>query len=325
MHYLCTLNSQDMSTLPQHKSSLLAASGVCLRRINAAGNEHSPVTYAHQDDYYIFGLVEGGTGCGVIDFKEQRFAAGDMFLIQPGQVHRFLNAESAEGWLLIADSSFVGGAEKCIFDNFSLFASSFRIDARRRNELQQIAALLAGRTGGITERQMVEKAAEINIGEAERQKTGNITFTMERQETAMEKATVRRMVETFIGIVAEAVEAAGMQQTRHSQRHVSLVVSFRRLLAEHLAANRQPSHYASLLNISAVYLNEVVKSVTGMNATSFIKNEVMLRAKRQLVHTDLSIKEIADSLGIDDHAYFSRMFTQATGVSPTMFRQRNHG
>lgn len=286
-----------MSTLPQHKSSLLAASGVCLRRINAAGNEHSPVTYAHQDDYYIFGLVEGGTGCGIIDFKEQRFAAGDMFLIQPGQVHRFLGAESAEGWLLIVDSSFVGGAEKCIFDNFSLFASSFRIDARRRNELLQIAALLAGRTGGITE----------------------------RQETAAEKATVRRMVETFIGIVAEAVEATGMQQTRHSQRHVSLVVSFRRLLAEHLVANRQPSHYASLLNISAVYLNEVVKSVTGMNATSFIKSEVVLRAKRQLVHTDLSIKEIADSLGINDHAYFSRMFTQATGVSPTLFRQRNRG
>lgn len=104
LHYLCTLNSQDMSTLPQHKSSLLAASGVCLRRINAAGNEYSPITYAHQDDYYIFGLVEGSTGGGVIDFKEQRFAAGDMFLIQPGQVHRFLNAESAEGWLLIADS-----------------------------------------------------------------------------------------------------------------------------------------------------------------------------------------------------------------------------
>lgn len=302
-----------MSTLPQHKSSLLSASGVWLRRINAAESGHSPVTYAHQDDYYIFGLVEGGTGCGVIDFKEQRFAAGDMLLIQPGQVHRFLGAESAEGWLLIADSSFVGGAEKCVFDNFSLFASSFRIDARRRNELQQIAALLAGRAGGIKERQMVEKAAEINIGEAE------------RQETAAEKATVRRMAETFIGIVAEAVEAAGMQQTRHSQRHVSLVVSFRRLLAEHLAANRQPSHYASLLNISAVYLNEVVRSVTGMNATSFIKNEVVLCAKRQLVHTDLSIKEIADSLGIDDHAYFSRMFTQATGVSPTLFRQRNRG
>lgn len=80
----------------------------------------------------------------------------------------------------------------------------------------------------------------------------------------MEKTTVRRMAETFIGIVAEAVETIGMQQTRHNQRHVCLVLAFRRLLSSHLSESRQPSHYASLLNISPVYLNEVVKSVTGI-------------------------------------------------------------
>lgn len=93
-HYLCILNCQDMSRLPQHKSSLLAASGVRLRRINAAGNDHGPVTYAHHDDYYSFGLVESGTGSGIIDFKKQHFTAGDMFPIQPGQVHRFTSRET---------------------------------------------------------------------------------------------------------------------------------------------------------------------------------------------------------------------------------------
>ena len=55
---------------------------------------------------------------------------------------------------------------------------------------------------------------------------------------------------------------------------------------------------ASLLNISAVYLNEVVKAVTGMNVTVYIKNEVVLQAKRLLVHTDLTVKEISYRLGI---------------------------
>ena len=59
----------------------------------------------------------------------------------------------------------------------------------------------------------------------------------------------------------------------------------------------------------------------GMSATSFIKNETILRAKRLLAHTDLTVKEIADSLGIDDHAYFSRLFAQTTGISPTAFRR----
>lgn len=172
------------------------------------------------------------------------------------------------------DNSIMDSADKCIFDNFSLFASSFQMDEQRRNELKQILSLLAGRMDGITDKQT--------------------------------KATARRMAETLISIVAEAVHDINLQQTSHSRRHMEIVLSFRHLLAEHLVTNRQPSYYASLLNISTVYLNEVV-----------------LQAKRLLVHTDLAVKEIADRLGIGDYAYFSRLFTLATGISPTRFRERN--
>lgn len=281
-----------MDKIPQHKASQYSDFGVQLYRIKSSmTGSHAPATYAHQDDYYIFGLVEEGTGCGIIDFKEQHISSGDVALIQPGQVHRFISLENAEGWLLMADSSFVGSEEKCVFDNFSLFASSFQMDRQRRNELTQIASLLADRVDCTTDK--------------------------------LTKATARRLTETFIGIVAEAVRDINQQQTKHSRRHIEIVLSFRRLLAEHLATSRSPSYYASLLNISTVYLNEVVKGVTGMNATLYIKNEVVLQAKRLLVHTDLAVKEISDRLGIDDYAYFSRLFTQQAGISPTLFRERN--
>lgn len=270
---------------------MLSDFGMRLRRVTSPQGEDTAVAYTHQDDYYIFGLMEEGTGCGIIDFKELHVSSGDVFLIQPGQVHRFISSENAEGWFLMADSSFVGSAEKCIFDDFSLFASSFQIDERRRNELSQIASLLAGREDCITDERT--------------------------------KATARRLTETFIGVVAEAVQNINLQQTSHSRRHIEIVLSFRRLLAAHLATNRQPSYYASLLNISVVYLNEVVKGITGMSATLYIKNEVVLQAKRLLVHTDLAVKEISDRLGIDDYAYFSRLFAQVTGISPTQFRERN--
>ena len=52
-------------------------------------------------------------------------------------------------------------------------------------------------------------------------------------------------------------------------------------------------------------------------------NELILQAKRLLVHTDYAIKEVSNSLGIDDYAYFSRVFTQTTGISPSAFRARN--
>ncbi len=283
--------AKSMSHLPQHRASQYTDIGVYLRRINSPAGPHGPVAYAHQDDYYIFGLVESGTGCGIIDFKEHSFFPGDMFVIQPGQVHRLVSSESPEGWLLFADSSFVGNAEKSIFDNFALFASSFRIDPEWRTELLQIISLMANRT--------------------------------DRLPDVLVKATTRRLAEAFIGIVAEAVRDINLQHTMHNCRQLEIVLAFRRLLADHLATSRQPSYYASLLNISAVYLNEVVKAVTGMNVTLYIKNQVVLQAKRLLVHTDLTVKEISYRLGIEDHAYFSRLFLQATGVSPTAFRQRN--
>lgn len=137
------------------------------------------------------------------------------------------------------------------------------------------------------------------------------------------KVTVRRLAEAYINIVAESVREIGLKQVRYSHRHIEIVLSFFHLLTEHITNSRSPSYYASLLHISPVYLNEVVKEVTGISATSYIRNELILQAKRLLVHTDYAIKEVSNSLGIDDYAYFSRVFTQTTGISPSAFRARN--
>ena len=280
-----------MNKLPQHKASQYSEYGVVLHRFNSHGISHAPVCYAHQDDYYVFGLLTQGNACGIIDFKELKLTAGDVFLIQPGQVHRFVSSENAEGWLLMADSKFVGAEEKCIFDNFSLSESSFQIDEKRKEELRQMAILL-----------------EHRVNESKEQQAN---------------AVVSHLVEAFITVIAEAAQEVNSLQTSLSARHVEIVLSFRKLLAEHLSTHRQPSYYASLLNISTVYLNEVVKNVTGMNTALYIKAEVVLQAKRMLAHTNLSVKQVADKLGFDDYAYFSRLFSQTTGVSPIAFRQKN--
>ena len=46
----------------------------------------------------------------------------------------------------------------------------------------------------------------------------------------------------------------------------------------------------------------------------------MRDAKRLLINTAQPIAEISDAVGIDNPAYFSRLFTQRVGLGPRAFR-----
>ena len=77
-----------------------------------------------------------------------------------------------------------------------------------------------------------------------------------------------------------------------------------------------------LVVLSYILLNEVVKNVTGESVSKYIQNELKLRAKRMLVYTSLNVREISIDLGIEDYAYFTRLFTKAVGVNPTSYRKK---
>jgi YesN/AraC family two-component response regulator len=77
-----------------------------------------------------------------------------------------------------------------------------------------------------------------------------------------------------------------------------------------------------LLNISPVYLNEAVRKTTGMNVRQCIQNEIITQAKRLLFYTRMSVKEIAIELGYEDYAYFTRLFTKVSALSPVQFRKK---
>jgi AraC family transcriptional activator of pobA len=80
--------------------------------------------------------------------------------------------------------------------------------------------------------------------------------------------------------------------------------------------------YASLLNISAGHLSEVVKAQSGKAAIAHIHERLVLEARRMLFHTQHSLKEIAFDLGFSDPSYFNRFFKRETGVTPADYRTR---
>ena len=78
---------------------------------------------------------------------------------------------------------------------------------------------------------------------------------------------------------------------------------------------------AEVVNLSPVYFSHLFKKHTGMKMTDYITDYKMQIAKNKLLETDLSINEIAVSVGFQEQRYFSKRFKQIVGMTPTEFRQ----
>lgn len=82
------------------------------------------------------------------------------------------------------------------------------------------------------------------------------------------------------------------------------------------------NHFASKANLSPNYFGDVIKHFTGQSPIEHIHQYIIQTAKKKLRETNLTINEIAYSLGFEYPTYFSRFFRQKTGISPKVFRNQ---
>lgn len=95
-------------------------------------------------------------------------------------------------------------------------------------------------------------------------------------------------------------------------------------LKQHFRKHRDVGFYAEQACLSTKHFSAVVKQETGHTAAYWIHHQVVVEAKMLLhIRHDLSVQAIADLLGFEDQATFSRYFRRETGLSPTVFRTTN--
>ncbi|WP_293880679.1 helix-turn-helix domain-containing protein [Sphingobacterium sp. UBA1498] len=79
-------------------------------------------------------------------------------------------------------------------------------------------------------------------------------------------------------------------------------------------------YFAENLHVSANYLSDILRSLTGLNTQQHIQHRIIENAKEILSTTDLSISEIAYQLGFDYPQSFTRLFKSKTNQTPLEFR-----
>ena len=74
--------------------------------------------------------------------------------------------------------------------------------------------------------------------------------------------------------------------------------------------------------ISKHYLTHSFKEQFGMTITSYLLSVRITHAKQLLRFTNKSVEEIGYEVGIGAPHYFSRVFKEVEGVSPTVYREQ---
>ena len=108
--------------------------------------------------------------------------------------------------------------------------------------------------------------------------------------------------------------------TRHS------LIKFEEVLAyidENYKRNISLSELAAIMNISTMYFSNYFKEVFRISPKQYILNKRLSEIQRLLLTTDMSVKEIAFTLGFKEESYFSEFFSHRMGISALKFRSRN--
>lgn len=79
-------------------------------------------------------------------------------------------------------------------------------------------------------------------------------------------------------------------------------------------------YFAEKAYLSPNYFGDLIKKETGKSAQEYIQFKVMEMAKDKLVASNLTVSEIAYELGYNYPQHFSRIFKNATGVTPNRYR-----
>ncbi len=244
----------------------------------------------HRHDFHeIFFLAEG-SGEHMIDLSNHPFTAPCMHAIVAGQVHRLSRSGDSSGVVLMFQREAIHG------------------DAMD----DDLHALFSGSNGG-----------PVWALGTEQLDLARTLLDLIARESATDDPAARRAANGLLAVlIAKCAHWAGAQQERRTELEPGDVT--RRFLGDverDFLTERRVGAYAERYAISVDHLSDLLRSRIGRSAMEILQDRLILEAKRLLLHSTLSVKEVGFALNMEDPAYFSRVFKKATGTTPGEYRE----
>lgn len=232
----------------------------------------------------------------IIDFKHHKADSGTLFFINTWQIYKLTDISNSEGTLLFYNRDFY-----CV----EIHDKEVSCDGILYNNVYEIPVIPLSKTESIAIQNILD----------------NIKFEIDNEDVANEEM-IRILLKQIIIKATRIWKIDHEINEANKSKELEFIRKFSQLVALHFKNLHTVADYATLLFVTPKNLNKKIKQFNNQSPNEIIKDRIILESKRLLAHTALTIKEIGHSLGYDDDAYFIRLFTKQTGLSPQQFRKQ---
>ncbi|MEM6767007.1 MAG: helix-turn-helix transcriptional regulator [Bacteroidota bacterium] len=133
---------------------------------------------------------------------------------------------------------------------------------------------------------------------------------------------LRMLLTRFIIICTRLHKSQHAMVDQGSEKEWDLIRNFHLQLERNFKKLHQVQDYADLLNRSPKTLTNIFKKYNVHPPLKIIHERLILEAKRLLIYTDMSIKEVAYELGFEEVSHFNRIFKKIVEMTPSLFVQK---
>lgn len=157
-----------------------------------------------------------------------------------------------------------------------------------------------------------------------------IRTSQERPSEALSVTSLYTLVEgcesisDLSDILREASRKAAENINSFNQKNMKLLMKNAvDYLQEHFNEPITLSEVAGKIFVSTYYLSRMFKKELNKNFVDYLNEIRMDKARELLKDMNLRTYEIADTVGISDPHYFSKLFKKYVGMTPTEYREQN--
>ena len=130
----------------------------------------------------------------------------------------------------------------------------------------------------------------------------------------------KRRIDTLILPLCKMLELAYLEEERDKEKDTPCE-AICRYIHRHYSVNITTDLLCERFSCSKSYFSHNFKKHTGKSLRDYLTDIRLNYAKQLLEHSNLSVPQIAFSVGFNDSNYFSNVFKQKTGLSPLLYRK----